>query len=112
MGIVPLTILYYQTAFGQCPFLEWFDSLDGGVRPIVDARLARLRHGLLGDAQTVGGGVFELRFHIGSGHRIYFGRDGKTFVVLLRAGSKKGQSDDIRTAKNYWDDYLKRTVKK
>jgi putative addiction module killer protein len=62
--------------------------------------------GNFGDSKPVGGGVEELRIDLGPGYRIYFGRDGKTVVVLLCAGGKSTQSRDIETAKAFWRDYL------
>jgi putative addiction module killer protein len=59
-----------------------------------------------GDSKSVGDGVEELRIDLGPGCRIYFGRDGKTVIVLLCAGSKQTQSKDIETAKAFWRDYL------
>ena len=109
MDAVPLTIRYYQTEKGRCPFQEWFDEQEEKLQQIIDARLARVRHGLLGDAHSVGGAVSELRFDVGPGYRVYFGRDGKTLILLLQAGSKKGQASDIENARNYWADYLRRT---
>jgi len=77
----------------------------------VDARLARVRLGLFGNAKPLGGGVGELKFDVGPGYRIYFGKDGKTIVILLHAGDKKRQSDDIETAREFWEDYLRRARK-
>ena len=109
MEVSPLTIDYYQTAAGRSPVKEWLHSLDGPIQDIIDARLIRVRRGLLGDVRPVGKGVWELRFDVGPGYRVYFGRDGKTLVILLNAGQKKGQSGDIQTALNFWADYLRRT---
>ena len=74
----------------------------------VDARLARVRQGSFGACDPVGDGVFELKFDVGPGYRIYFGKDGKVFVILLYAGDKKRQSSDIDTAQAFWNDYLRR----
>ncbi|MBK8869745.1 MAG: type II toxin-antitoxin system RelE/ParE family toxin [Elusimicrobia bacterium] len=109
MEIAPLTIQYYQTANGRCPFLEWFEDQEERLQQIIDARLARVRHGLLGDSHSVGGAVCELRIDVGPGYRIYYGRDGKSLILLLQAGSKKGQAADIENARDYWADYLRRT---
>lgn len=109
MDIAPFEIRHYQTASGKRPFQRWMDSLDVQTQLIVDVRLARVRRGLFGDAKSLGGGIFELKIDIGPGYRIYYGRDGKTIVILLQAGDKKGQSSDIKTAKAHWDDYLRRS---
>lgn len=107
--IAPIRILYYQTTAGRCPFREWFEALDFKIQTVVDARLARVRLGLLGDSKNLGGGVSELKIDVGPGYRIYLGRVGKTVVILLRGGSKKGQSGDIEAAREYWADYVRRT---
>lgn len=109
MDIAPVEIRYYQTTSARCPFRDWFDSLDTQAQVIVDMRLARIRRGLFGDTETVGGGVSELKFDVGPGYRIYFARGGRAIVILLRAGDKRGQSSDIRTAQAFWKDYLRRT---
>lgn len=111
MDIGPVAVYYYQTASGKCPYKQWFESLDESVQQIVDARLARVRRGLLGRAENLGQGVSELKFDVGPGFRIYYGKAGKAVVILLHGGDKKGQSDDIETAREYWADYLRRTKK-
>lgn len=109
MDIAPVEIRYYLTSSGRCPFRDWFESLDARARVIVDKRLARVRRGLFGDCESIGGGVFELKVDVGPGYRIYYARDGRTVVILLHAGDKRGQSADIRTAQAYWKEYLRRT---
>jgi putative addiction module killer protein len=104
-------IRYYETASGQCPFEDWFDSLDKNDRIMIDSRLKRIRRGLWGDSKYLGGGIYELRFHVGAGHRISYGRDGETVVILLEAGVKKGQSADIDRARRFWQEYAGRARK-
>ena len=53
-------------------------------------------------------GVLELREHLGAGYRVYFGRHGQAVVILLCGGSKKTQSSDIKTARQYWADWKRR----
>lgn len=109
MDIAPITVYYYQTNAGRCPFKDWFNSLDVKIQQIVDARLTRIRRGLFGHAETLGGGLWEFKFDVGPGYRIYYGKVGKTVVILLCAGHKKGQSSDIATARDFWADYTRRT---
>ena len=71
----------------------------------VFVRLERVRLGNLGDCKPVGDGVSELRVKAGPGYRVYFGRDGRTLVVLLCGGNKATQRKDIADAKKYWWDY-------
>ena len=109
MDIGPIAVYYYQTSTGRCPFRDWLESLDQQIQQIIDARLTRVRRGLLGHAENLGGGLWELKFDVGPGYRIYYGRVGKTIVILLHAGHKKGQTSDIDTAREYWADYERRT---
>ena len=105
-----ITVLHYLTAAGSCPFQEWTDSVkDKAVRATVAARINRVRAGTLGDWKPVGDGVFELRVDRGPGYRVYFGRDGRTVVILLTGGEKRSQDSDIKKAKKHWRDYETRT---
>ena len=80
-------------------FSELLNRLtDKQVRGAVLARIKRLQLGLLGDAKSVGGGVSELRIHLGAGWRLYFTRRGTQLIVLLVGGSKRTQQADIKHA--------------
>lgn len=104
-----LEILHYQTAVGRRPFEEWFWAFrDPVIRNRIKIRLNRLQFGNLGDAKAVGAGVWELRLHFGPGYRIYIGFCGSDVVILLNGGEKSGQERDIRCAKEFWEDYLRR----
>ena len=61
--------------------------------------------GHIGDAQSVGDGVFEMRVHYGPGYRLYFIREGRQMVVLLCGGDKDSQERDIRQAKELARDW-------
>jgi putative addiction module killer protein len=99
----------YLTEDGRSPFAEWLDGLrDRRARARIEARLARVRLGNLGDYGPVGEGVQELRIFSGPGYRVYFGFESSMIVVLLCGGSKSSQRRDIATAKAYWHDYRSR----
>ena len=81
-------------------FTVWLDGLvDAEVRGVVLARIKRLALGLAGDVAPVGGGVSELRIHLGAGWRVYFVKRGAQLIVLLAGGSKRTQKTDIKRAK-------------
>ena len=67
---------------------------DERARARIQIRIHRLRLGLVGDARSVGGGVFELRVDYGPGYRVYFSRRGAGLVILL-AGGDKGSQDRV-----------------
>ncbi len=97
------TVLVYETAEGRAPFSDWMKRLkDRRARAKIRARIARVQLGNFGDCRSVGGGVAELRVSYGPGYRVYFGRQDDTVVVLLLAGDKRTQSDDIDRAQAYW----------
>jgi putative addiction module killer protein len=105
----PREIDSYQTTEGKCPFEEWLDRLKDKTASVkIKARLARVSLGNLGNYQSVGEGVCELKIDYGAGYRVYFGQVGMTIIILLCGGDKSTQDRDIRTAKKYWKDYARR----
>ncbi len=106
MEVQPREIRRYTTAEGKVPFTDWLESLrDRNVRVRIKSRLDRVEQGNLGDFKSVGEGVFELRINYGPGYRVYFGQVGLTIVVILIAGDKSTQEQNIQQAIEYWKDY-------
>ncbi len=101
-----ITILLYTAANKKSPFEEWVKRLkDRKARAKINVRIARVRLGNFGDHKSVGEGVYELRIDYGPGYRVYYGKLGKTVVLLLCGGDKDSQVDNIKKAKEYWRDY-------
>ncbi len=99
----PRRLQVYRDPNGREPFTEWLESLrDQSMQTRIRKRLARLAVGNFGDCQSVGQGVFELRLHFGAGYRIYFGEVDNITLLLLCAGDKSSQTQDINRAKMYW----------
>jgi putative addiction module killer protein len=102
---------YYQTSAGRRPFIDWLERLkDRQARTRIEARLARVAAGTLGDAEPVGEGVMELRIDWGPGYRVYFARVGQVMVLLLCGGDKRTQQRDINRAKECFEDYKARAA--
>ena len=81
-------------------FRKWFKALrDEVAKPAIARRIERLSDGNPGDTKPVGNNIFELRFDIGKGYRIYFTYQGLTIIILLLGGNKSSQEVDIKKAK-------------
>ncbi len=80
-------------------FNKWLTKLrDNKARVVIDKRLKQLETGYYGDYKAIGDSVYELRFHLNSGYRIYFTERSGEIVVLLAGGDKSSQSRDIKKA--------------
>ncbi len=96
---------------GKRRFADWLDRLNPIVAAKVTIALARKEKGNLAHVKGVGAGVFEYRIDFGPGYRIYFGKDGDRFIILIGGGTKKRQQLDIAAALNCWRDYKRRKKK-
>ena len=65
----------------------------------IAVRIRRMQLGNVGDAKSVGDGVFELRFDFGPGYRVYYTEREGEIIVLLAGGDKSSQKQDIEMAK-------------
>ena len=90
---------------GKSPFADWFNSLDAVTAARIDKYVRRLETGNFSSVKAVGEGAFELKMDFGPGYRVYFGREGRTIIVLLGGGSKRRQSADIAAAIERWKRY-------
>jgi putative addiction module killer protein len=80
-------------------FAKWLGGLrDAKAKARILARLESARLGNLGDTRTLGGGVREMRVHVGPGYRVYFAQRRDT-LLLLCGGDKARQQRDIERAK-------------
>jgi putative addiction module killer protein len=103
-----MQIVEYLSTDGESPFAIWFDALDPVAAAKVTTGMMRLAAGNTSNVKGVGAGVLEQRIDFGPGYRIYFARDGETFVVLLAGGTKRRQQTDIERALLRWQDYKSR----
>lgn len=93
------------TEGGRSPFAEWFDELDPATAARVDRYIRRLEAGNFSAAKGLREGVSELRLDFGPGYRVYFGRKGRTTIILVGGGSKRRQDTDISAAVARWRRY-------
>ena len=85
----PRELQFYKTSNGREPFTEWFKTIrDKRAQSSIRSRFIYLEQGNFGDYRSVGGGVFELRIHVGAGYRVYFAEVDNTIVLLLCGGDK------------------------
>lgn len=99
---------YYFALDDVSPFEKWFEALDAQAAAKVSVALIRLESGNFSNLKSLGAGVSEFKINWGPGYRVYLGRDGELFIVLLIGGTKKRQDKDIANAKLYWQDYKRR----
>jgi putative addiction module killer protein len=80
-------------------FSAWLNRLkDANAFARIVARIRRMEMGNAGDARSVGKGVVEMRIDYGPGYRVYYVQRSSEIVILLCAGDKRTQQQDIRRA--------------
>lgn len=94
-------IKFYKLPNGKEPIKDWLLDLDKSLRVKVIRRIERIYDDNLGDYKQLDSNLFELRFTLGKGYRIYYTIQNDVIVLLLNAGDKSKQSKDIELAKTY-----------
>ena len=85
-------------------FERWLEAENAKTQALVESRIFRIeRYDHFGDAKHLGDGLSELRWK--SGLRVYFARVGARVVLLLHAGGKNDQKNDIKKARIYLERY-------
>lgn len=95
-------IQFYQHTNNKIPVVEWLKSIDKPFRIRIQDRLNRIEESdNFGDFKKLDNEISELRFNFGGGYRIYYAEVDNIVILLLNAGDKKLQSNDILKAKEY-----------
>ena len=97
-------IKFYKLPNGKEPVKEWLLDLDNSLRVKVIRRIERIYDDNFGDYKQLDSNLYELRFTLGKGYRIYYTIQNEIIVLLLNAGDKSKQSKDIELAKTYLKD--------
>ncbi len=80
-------------------FSKWLLKLkDTKGKVSILRRIDRMKLGNFGDYKSVGNNISELRILVGPGYRVYYTQKGDEIIILLIAGDKSTQSDDIKKA--------------
>ena len=102
-------IIYYYTSNNECPYLDWYKSLDKSLQLRVDKRIDKLRGGLYGDFHTLQKSeLSELRMDFGKGYRIYYYDIDNTLVLFIGGSEKKDQKQVIKQCNKYFKDFTER----
>jgi putative addiction module killer protein len=84
-------------------FADWLGDLrDAKAKARILARLESARLGNLGDTRTLGGGIHEMRLHVGPGYRVYFALRHGAVLLLLCGDAKSRQTRNIERAGPCW----------
>jgi len=96
-------IEYWKSASGKCLIEKWLDKLSNEQLKSVAKELLMLEsYGndlKLPHSRALGGGLFELRERR-FGYRIYYIFRDNYVIILLTAGDKQTQENDIKTARD------------
>lgn len=80
-------------------FDAWLIALKDPIgRARIISRIRAAEAGNFGDCEPIGGGVSEMRIHVGPGYRVYYTRRGEIVYLLLLGGNKSEQKRDIKRA--------------
>lgn len=81
-------------------FDRWFRKLkDIRAKANILLRIKKIELGNLGDNKSLRAGLYELRFTLGPGYRIYFTKNVNKIILLISGGDKSSQKKDIVRAR-------------
>ncbi|NOX16465.1 MAG: type II toxin-antitoxin system RelE/ParE family toxin [Epsilonproteobacteria bacterium] len=87
-------------------FSKWLIKLkDIKGKVSIIRRIDRMKMGNFGDYKFVGNSVYELRVTVGPGYRVYYTLKDSDIIILLIAGDKSTQNEDIRKAQSLAKEY-------
>ncbi len=107
-------VLEYVDQNGNCPFRDWFDSLDSVPAARAAVYLERVVQGNYSNVAPIDSALSEIKLDFGPGYRIYFAKEDDFILLLLGGSSKKEQKKAIDKAKKLWEEHqaVKKTIRK
>ena len=96
-----MQVYFYTTKKGKEPLSVWLKSLkDQQTILRIRDRIDRIEEfGIIGDYKQIDQKIYELRFHFGSGYRIYFSYLSQEELIFFCGGNKSTQTTDITKAR-------------
>jgi len=81
-------------------FSKWLQKLkDIKGKVSILRRIERMKLGNFGDHKGLGDNISELRITVGGGYRVYYTKQNDKIIILLVAGNKASQIEDIKKAR-------------
>ncbi|MGK0743556.1 type II toxin-antitoxin system RelE/ParE family toxin [Yokenella regensburgei] len=105
-------VKHYITEEGESPLEKWLKKNRAAMAKVMTAT-QRLTDGNLSSVKWLSGrpGIGEYRVNWGAGLRIYLMQEGNEIIILLCAGFKDSQDNDLKRAEQFRAEYLKRGKK-
>ena len=101
-------VIHYEEN-GRDIFQDWLDNLkDLQGRKAIQRAIDKIEDGNFGVHKSCREGVWEIVLNTGPGYRVYYSMIKDVVVLLLCAGSKRGQQKDIDKAIYYLKDFKER----
>ena len=91
----------YVNDSGKELIKDWLKTLDGSIRKRILLRLDRLKDGNFGNYKQLNEELYELRFEIGAGYRIYYTIMYKNIVLLINGGIKNHNQKILKKQMKY-----------
>jgi putative addiction module killer protein len=91
----------YSISKNEVPIIgQWLQQLsDVQGREIIISNLTKAKKGNLGNEKPLGGGLFELKIRCNCAYRIYYTKIKNSQIMVLLAGRKSEQQQDISKAR-------------
>jgi len=95
---------------GSSPYQKWFESLNATAAAKITVAKARLETGNISNIKWFSG-IGEYKIDWGPGYRIYLVQESNCVIILFGGGTKKTQPNDIKKAKEFYEEYKQRKKK-